>query len=152
MEKQQLTSFSVIGITVRTSNQNGEAAQDIPALWQRFYSENVSGQIKGLITSDIYSVYTEYEGDYTQPYTTLIGHRVENLDHIPDGMRGFVIAGGNFVKWQVKGDLSLGLVFNAWTEIWNTELSRAYRADFEVYKAGVEDPKSAEAEIYVGLL
>jgi predicted transcriptional regulator YdeE len=152
MEKQQLTSFFVIGITVRTSNQNGQAAQDIPALWQRFYSENVSEQIKGSITNDVYSVYTEYDGDYMQPYTTLIGHRVENLDYIPDGMRGIIIAGGEFAKWQVKGDLSKGLVFNAWTEIWNTDLQRAYQADFEVYNAAADDPRDVEAEIYVGLL
>jgi predicted transcriptional regulator YdeE len=41
MRNQKIQKFSVIGISVRTTNENGQAGQDIPALWQKFMSENV---------------------------------------------------------------------------------------------------------------
>ena len=36
----QLESFKVIGISVRTTNENGQAAKDIPFLWNKFFEEN----------------------------------------------------------------------------------------------------------------
>jgi len=32
--------MKIIGISVRTTNQNGQAMQDIGNLWQRFFSEH----------------------------------------------------------------------------------------------------------------
>lgn len=147
-QQTTLAPFFVIGISVRTSN-NGPSATDIPALWDRFRTEDLAGQISGIISNDVYSIYTDYEGDYTQPYTTILGFKVANLDEIPDGMRGISIEGGNYVKRTAKGNLLAGVVFEAWVNIWNSELPRAYTADFEVYGAKASNPEDAEVEIYI---
>lgn len=151
MEKQTLGSFPVIGIAVRTSNADGHAAKDIPELWAKFWASDVAAKIPGITGKAIYSIYTAYEGDYTQPYTTLIGYKVENLDHIPEGFTGLVIEGGPYCKCTAKGKLSDGIVFNAWTAIWNTEIPRAYTADFEVYDERSQNPDEAEVDIYLAV-
>lgn len=151
MEKQSLRSFPVIGITVKTSNADGRAAIDIPELWSRFWATDIAAQIPGRVGNDIYSVYTAYEGDYTQPYTTLIGYRVENLNHIPVGFAGLMIEEGPYMKCTAKGDLSKGAVFNAWLEIWNAKIPRAYTADFEVYGERSQNPGDAEVDIFLAV-
>nr|WP_068888159.1 GyrI-like domain-containing protein [Pedobacter panaciterrae] len=151
MEKEQIETFSVIGITVRTSNQNGEGARDIPALWGRFYSEDIISKIPNKAGEDVYGLYTDYEGDYTKPYTTLIGCKVNSLREIPDGMTGLTINGGAYLKLTVKGDLMKGTVIEGWQKIWNTDLKRTYVVDFEVYGEKAKNPEDAEVEIYVGV-
>ena len=73
MKKETLKPFFVIGISVRTSNENGQAANDIPALWNRFRLENIGAKLINKTGDEVYSIYTDYEGDYTQPYTTILG-------------------------------------------------------------------------------
>lgn len=151
MEKQTLSSFPVIGITVRTCNADGSAAKDIPALWDRFRSLDIAAQLPGIAGPEVYSIYTDYEGDYTQPYTTLIGCRVKNLDHIPEGLSGIMIEGGNYEKLTVKGNLMEGLVYKAWLDIWKTDIPRAYKSDFEVYGAAAQNPQDAAVDIYLSI-
>jgi len=151
IEKETLSAFPIIGISVRTSNAEGHAAKDIPELWARFWAGNVAGQVPGRVGDDIYSIYTEYEGDYTQPYTTLIGYRVENLDHIPEGFKGLMIEAGPYVKYTAKGNLMQGAVINAWQEIWNADIPRAYTADFEIYGSRAQNPEDAEVDIYLAV-
>lgn len=150
-EKQTLKSFSVIGITVRTSNAEGKAAVDIPGLWDKFWKSDVATQLPERLNNDIYSIYTEYDGDYTRPYTTLIGYRVQNLDHVPEGFTGIVIREGTYLKHTAKGKLSDGIVFNAWTEIWNSSITRAYTADFEVYGERSKNQNDAEVDIFLAV-
>jgi predicted transcriptional regulator YdeE len=42
MNTQTIEAFYVIGITVRTTNANQQAATDIAALWQRFMQEAIN--------------------------------------------------------------------------------------------------------------
>lgn len=151
MENQIIEPIYIIGIAVRTSNQNGQSAQDIPALWGRFYSENISAQLENKVNNDVYGIYTEYEGDYTQPYTTIVGHAVENLDLVPEGLKAIKIEGGPYLKKIAKGNLNEGVVFHAWQEIWQSDLNRAYQTDFEVYGKEAQNPEAAEVPIYIGV-
>lgn len=43
MSTQTIRKFNVIGISVRTTNENGQAGQDIPALWNKFVTEGIVG-------------------------------------------------------------------------------------------------------------
>lgn len=147
----KLQEFYIIGINVRTTNQNGQSSQDIPKLWQKFLSENTLEKIPNKLDSSIYSVYTDYEGDFTQPYTTILGCKVSTLDEIPKGMIGKKIAGGQFKKYTAKGDLTQGAVFKEWTKIWGSGLKRKYTADFEVYGQKAQNPKDAEVDIYIAV-
>jgi len=149
---KQIESFKVIGIAVRTTNENNQAMNDISLLWNKFFSENLIEKIPNKLGSEIYCIYTEYEKDYTKPYTTIIGCKVENLNEIPEGMIGKEIEGGKYQEFLAKGDLTKGAVFQEWSKIWsNSDLKRRYTADFEVYGEKAQNQENAEVEIYVGI-
>ncbi|MEE9439885.1 MAG: GyrI-like domain-containing protein [Saprospiraceae bacterium] len=149
MDKVTISEFTVIGISVSTTNENGQSAKDIGALWNKFMTEGISDKIPNKIDGTIYSIYTEYVSDHTKPYTTILGCKVENADTIPNGMIAKTIKGGNYTKFVSKGDLTKGAVYETWSIIWNTKLDRAYTADFEVYGEKAQNPKDAEVEIFI---
>lgn len=152
MEKVTIEPFKVVGITVRTTNQNGQGIKDIGALWQRFQAEQLFHKIPNKVDGEVYSIYTDYEGDHTQPYTTLLGCRVANLDEVPEGMTGMTFDGGNYKKVVSKGDLTQGVVGQDWMKIWQmNDLKRTYQADFEIYGEKAQDLNNAEVEILVGV-
>ena len=147
MNNVNIEPFHVIGISVRTTNENNQAVKDIVDLWGRFMKDKVMEAIPNKIDNTVYSIYTDYESDHTKPYTTRLGCKVENLNTIPDGMVGKSVNGGNYVKFSAKGDLMKGLVINKWLEIWKMDLDRLFTADFEVFGEKAQNP--ADAEIYI---
>lgn len=151
MQKETIAPFQIIGISVRTSNQENKAAIDIPALWNQFISYNIMDKIPNKIDSEVYSIYTNYEGDHTQPYDTILGCKVSSLDTIPDGMIGQAFEGGNVAKFTSKGNLEDNIIYKQWLEIWNTDLDRTFSADFEVYGAKSLDRANAEVDIFVAI-
>ncbi|MCD6065683.1 MAG: AraC family transcriptional regulator [Bacteroidetes bacterium] len=151
MNKQTLQPFSVIGISIRTTNENNQAAQDIPVLWAKFMSEGILQKIPNKIDSSIYSIYTEYEKDHTRPYTTILGCRVSSLETIPEGMVGKQFEGGTYDVRTAKGNIMEGLVYNEWLKIWAADLPRTFTADFEVYGEKAQNPMDAEVDIFVAI-
>lgn len=151
MTQEHMTAFKVIGISVRTTNENNQAAKDIPALWERFMTAGIAQQIPNKTGDEVYSIYTAYEKDHTRPYTTLLGCRVSSFDEIPEGMEALEIAAGNYACFTATGKLSEGLVFNEWLKIWSTPLHRKYTTDFEVYGAKAQDPEHAEIPIFIAV-
>ena len=151
MGNQKIEKFSVIGISVRTTNENGQAGQDIPALWDKFMTEGIAEKIPNKTDSSIYCIYTEYEKDHTKPYTTILGCKVENLDIIPNGMVGKTFDEATYTKHIAKGNILQGMVFGEWTKIWNSDLDRTFTADFEVYGEKAQNPEKAEVDIFVAV-
>ncbi|MGO1672225.1 MAG: GyrI-like domain-containing protein [Sphingobacterium sp.] len=151
MEKLTIEPFTVIGISVRTTNENNQVAKDIGDLWGRFMNDKVLEAIPNKIDNTIYSIYTDYESDHTKPYTTILGCKVKNLDIIPNGMVGKSIKGGNYVKFSTKGDLMKDLVINKWFEIWEMDLDRLFTADFEVFGEKAQNPADAEIDILIAI-
>lgn len=144
-------TFHIIGIDVRTSNQNGQAGQDIPNLWQKFMSENIAGKISNKISEEVFCIYTEYEGDHNKPYTTLLGCKVDSLENIPESMRGMTFTTKNQKAFQAKGNLLQGAIWQKWAEIWETDLDRTYTFDYEVYGEKAQNPEDAEVVIFVAV-
>jgi predicted transcriptional regulator YdeE len=151
MQKVKIEPFKIIGIAIRTTNENGQASQEIAELWQRFMSESVISKIPNKIDNAVYSLYTEYESDHTKPYTAILGCKVENLDNVPNGMIGKSFDGGTYFKTTTKGDLMQGLVVNQWSKIFEMELDRTYDADFEIFGEKAQNPSDAEVDFYVGI-
>lgn len=151
MQNVNVSAFQVIGISIITSNENGQAAQDIGRLWQRFLSEGLMQQIPNKINTNIYSIYTDYTGDHLKPYRTILGCQVAHLDQIPDGMIGRSFTGGNYLQIPAKGNIEQGMVGNKWFEIWGMDLKRSYTADFEIYGEKARNPKDAEVDIFIGV-
>jgi len=151
MQTTKMEAFSIIGISIKTTNENEQSDQEIPALWNRFMAENIISKIPNKIDDDIYSLYVDYESDHTKPYTTIIGCKVKKLDTIPNGMIGRSFHGGNYAKTSIQGDLMNGIIKEHWLKIFDMELDRTYTVDFEIYGEKAKDPSNAEVDFYVGI-
>lgn len=151
MNMQQIKQFSIIGISIRTTNENKQAATDIPALWNKFMMEGILQQIPNKTDQTIYCVYTDYEKDHTKPYTTILGCKVESLNSIPEGMVGKRIDTANYELFTPKGNLIQGLVYNEWLKIWDLDLPRTFTSDFEVYGPKAQNFENAEVDIFIAV-
>lgn len=60
MQNGFMKAIKIIGIEVRTTNENGQALEDLDRLWGRFFSEKIAEKIPNKIRNDIYAVYTNY--------------------------------------------------------------------------------------------
>ncbi|NHF61397.1 AraC family transcriptional regulator [Flavobacteriaceae bacterium TP-CH-4] len=151
MEQVTIEPFKLIGISLRTTNENGRAAEEIGALWQQFMANGIIDRIPNKTDNAVYSLYTDYEGDHTKPYTVLLGCKVTTLETVPDGMVGRSFEGGNYVRITAKGDLTKGLILNQWARIWELDLQRRYTADFEVFGDKAQNPVDAEVDFLVAV-
>lgn len=148
VSKQEL---SIVGIEVRTTNENGQAAKDIPALWRKFMHEGILDRIPNKIDDTIYALYTDYESDHTKPYTTVLGCKVDNLDNIPEDFTVKIVPSANYQKFEAKGDLTQNTVIDVWMKIWNTDLKRTYTTDIEIYDDRAVDPTNAIVDILIAV-
>jgi len=151
MENIRIKPFNLVGIAIRTTNENNQAAKEIAELWQRFIGENILDRIENKVDDTIYSIYTDYEGNHTKPYTVMLGCKVNNLNEVPEGLEVKSFEGGNYIKSSAKGDLTKGLIVNHWSRIWEMDLNRAYTADFEVFGKKAQNPADAEVDFYVAI-
>lgn len=151
MKTTTIEQLYIIGMAIRTTNENGQSGIDIPLLWHTFMTENIAAQIPNKVDNTVYSVYTDYELDHTKPYTTIFGCRVSSLNEIPQGLTGTTIEGGKYVVITAKGRLSDNIVFNEWQKIWNTDIPRTFKADFEVYGSKARNPADAEVDIFLSV-
>ena len=147
-----MKALKIIGIATQTSNNEGQAIEDLGKLWAQFFGDNIIVKIPNAISSNIYSVYTDYESDFRGKYTTIIGLEVSTLDEIPEGMIGREFQPQIFKKYIAKGELHEA-VGKTWAEIWNDDeiLNRTYIYDYELYTEKAQNPADAEIEIYIGV-
>lgn len=149
-----IEAFSIVGISLRTDNSDFEKlTSDLQGLWSRFFSENIADKIPNKINADIYCVYTDYEGDWTKPYSALLGCRVANLDNIPVGLIRKSFDRGLYKQFIAQGNLLQGVVLDTWKHIWSEDanLPRTYIADFEVYSEKSRNFENAEVDIFIGV-
>jgi len=151
MKYQTIEKFNIIGISVKTTNANGQAIKDIESLWGKFWGEEIKKQIPNKINDDIYAVYTNYETDFTGPYTVIVGLTVSSLKEIPKYFVGISIETANYQKFTSKGKMPEA-VLNTWLQIWeDKELKRAYKADFTVHGKKYYDGDHAEVETFISI-
>src|SRR5580698_528203 len=104
IETLELPAFNAAGIITRTINQNGQSKKDMMALWTRFMSDNILPQINDRAADDIYCFYTNYESDYTDYYTALIGCKVNSLANIGEGFSKLSVPAGKYQVYSLAGD------------------------------------------------
>lgn len=151
MNNHVIPKFYVIGISIRTTNANGQSAKDIETLWGKFWGEEIQKKIPNKVSDDIYAVYTDYETDYTGAYTAIVGLRVNSLENIPAGFVGLTLEKDVYQKFVSKGKMPEA-VFNTWLEIWqNKNLNRAYHFDFTVHGKKYYDGDQAEVETFISV-
>lgn len=150
MKIKNVPAKYIIGIAIRTTNQNNQSALDIPKLWQDFHTLQIRDKIPAKASEDLYVIYTNYDSDFTAPYTTIIGCEVQNTDKIPSGMVAHIIPEGCYTQLVIEGDLEENSVLNAWIKIWNSPtIERTYTSDFEVYRHEAQDSAQAKVAIYL---
>jgi predicted transcriptional regulator YdeE len=145
-----LGDFEIVGIAVRTTNQNGEAEKDIGALWKRFYAEDALLKIEGKISEDLYCIYTDYETDHTGAYTTILGYRMRPGTLPPSGCVRKIILKSSYQVFISQGPLP-DSVQQTWMNIWNSDLKRRFTADFDVYSPHSNNPENAIVRIFVSI-
>jgi predicted transcriptional regulator YdeE len=142
--------FYLIGISVRTTNQNGQSQRDIGGLWTRFTTESIGQQIIGKVSDNMYCVYTDYESDHAGIYTAVLGFKVSSLYDIPAGFTGITVPGGKYQVYYLEGEFPAN-IGAAWQQIWTSDINRKYTADYDFYKANPKSFEETAARIYLAV-
>jgi predicted transcriptional regulator YdeE len=138
----------VVGESIKTCNQNLQSVRDIGNLWQGVLSRGIFDRIDHKVTGKAIGLYTDYEGDASQPYRFACAMEVYQADQT--NMDIYRIPKGPYAKFTVYGNL-VEAVGKAWQEIWHMPLERAYTFDYEVYHNDSEDMNQQHIDIYVSL-
>lgn len=144
--------MNIIGIAIRTTNQNKQAAQDMTALWQQFFAKHIFEKIPNKLNTHIVSIYTDYQSDYTGAYTAILGAEVSSLDTIPEGMVGRTFPEQKFQTFLAKGCMPDAVVAT-WQSIWqqDEQLNRAYTYDYELYTEQAQNGEQSEVPIMIAI-
>jgi len=152
------SAFSVIGISVRTSNAK-ETTSDgiIGKQWQKFFQEGVLQQITNKVDSNIYAVYSDYASDKNGEYSLTIGARVPDGSAVPTGLVLKTVHAGSYAVVTSDQGPVAKVVVAAWQSVWEMEDkhalggARAYQTDYEFYGQHAANPQDSEVDLYIGL-
>ena len=132
---------------MRTSNEH--FYKEALPLWMKLYRDK--GKIPNRINKEMVAVYTDYESDQTKPFTYLVGCEVSSLDQIPEGLKGLEIPAGNYTLFTATGAFPQSMS-ETWLKIWNSDIKRAYKTDFEVYGPDFQPQGKPEVKIYISTM
>lgn len=125
-------SFEVMGVSAKISG--AEAVEEINALWEDFFEEQVAAKI-GLAEDDmIFAVYSDYEGDHTKPFRLTIGFKVpEDADkEFPEEFHRVKVREETYALMSCGGEQPKSMM-DGWKAVWESDLDRRFATDFEVY-------------------
>ncbi len=137
-----------IGLELQTNNEDCSLA--IPARKEKFFQENTLEKIPNKINQEIMTLYTDYEGDHTKPYSWLLGCEVSSLDEVPPGLVGKIIPESKYAVYTSVGEFPHGLIAVG-QEIWKSSLNRSYTNDFEVYPSNFDPQRHPEVKVYIAI-
>lgn len=137
-----------IGLELRTNNE--ECSLTMPVHKDKFLRENIPSKIPNKINGSILALYTDYEGDYTKPYSWILGCEVSSLEQVPEGLVGKTIPESKYAVFTTRGKFPEGLIA-AWQYIWRSNLHRSYTSDFEVYCSDFDPQHNPEVKVYIAI-
>ncbi len=145
----QMEEQTVVGLSARTSNTDPDMGAVIGGMWKQFYGEGIYASIPHKADGKALGMYMDYAGDQKGEYTALVACRVREE---PDqkGLTVRRIPAGPYARFVVRGDMIQAMAA-AWQEIWQMDLPRSFRCDYEEYQDDNMDG-NAEIHIYVGLM
>lgn len=138
--------FDVAGVSVVT--EKTRATDDINALWERFFKESVGQKVAGKVNDVIYAVYSDYAGDHNKPYRLTIGYRAHGTQ--PGGMHVVKVAANDYAILSAAGEQPKALV-ETWKSVWESDLERTYKTDFEVYGPRFFEDGVHEVLVHIGI-
>jgi predicted transcriptional regulator YdeE len=145
---QEQNQKLIVGIAIETNNQ--EASETLPNLWKKFMQEKIFDKISNKTNNYIYAVYTDYQGDYTKPYTYIIGCEVSSFDNISKGLVTKVIPASKYAVYSSDGQYPESLL-STWQKIWKSGLKRAYKTDLEIYPPDFHPINNPKVKVYISL-
>ena len=153
----RLDAFDVVGIAVRTSNQQemGPGGK-IPQAWAQLFRGQILDRIPGKIDGNIIAVYCDYESDKDGAYTYLLGARVAPGTAVPGDLSYWRVPAGSYAVFTTERGAMPQVLIDTWMHIWNLDPTqpggnRAYQADFELYDERSRDPNDAQVDVYIGV-
>ena len=141
---------TVIGLMVKTTNENNEAMLDIGRLWGEFMQKGAYDAVSSKVNAKSIGLYTDYEGDFTKPYNFVVCSEVSNTNYIPDKMTVKKIPEGKYARFIIRGHVQQA-VGEFWSRLWELPLDRKYSSDFEEYQNNSNDMNNQEIHIYIAL-
>ncbi len=156
IQDQQQDSFTVVGLTVRTTNEKEAGGQGlIPQLWQSAMDGEKLSQVPNRISDDLVVVYSDYASDHTGEYNYTLGVRVSSADKLPEGFVARKIQAGKYAVIQSDQGPPQEVIPALWQKI--NQMSpqqlggaRAYQTDFETYP-DTADWGSIQMTVHIGL-
>jgi len=145
-ELVKLGETKVAGFSARTNNSSPDMGAVIGGTWKRLFSEAGYSSIPNKITGKTMGIYTDYENEEKGDYTFMAGCAV--IGDVPEGFDVRTLPAGKYAKFVVVGDIKTAMG-EFWQELWNMDLDRAYRFDFEEYQNA--DPDNCEIHVYIGV-
>jgi len=146
----ELEEKIIVGVSSKTTNQDGQSVSDIGKQWQKLFESGIYSNIKNKVNGKTIGLYTDYEGDYTKPYVFIAGAEVSKKAENEGEIVCKTIPKGKYAKFVIIGDVQ-NSVGQAWGEIWNMNLKRSYTCDFEEYQNNTEDMQKQEIHIYIAV-
>lgn len=147
-EVVNLKEKKVVGLNIRTNNNDPNMSNDIGKLWNKFFNQGIFSEIKNKVNERAIGLYSNYESDFTGDYDMTVACEVSDDKEIPKGTIVKTIPAGKYAKFFVKGHMQKA-VYEFWQELWKMDLNRAYTCDFEEYINS--DIDNAEINIYIAL-
>jgi predicted transcriptional regulator YdeE len=149
---QELEGFSVIGIGVRTTNQDEAAGSGrIGALWRRFHMERVAERVPERLDDDeVLAVYSGYESDETGAYDLVVGMRVPAGATAPEGLVRVDVPAATYAEFATRRGPMPDVLVETWARIWPMRARRRFTADFERH-ARQADPSASAVQVFVAV-
>lgn len=154
MKTTNFGPLKIIGIELRTTNDNGKAFTEIPSFWQKFYQEGIIEKIPNKSSGEVYAIYTNFENEGKNNkgmYSLIIGCPVNNISDIPEGFISVIIPESKYAIFEsdIGAPEKIG---ETWQKIWKIsdedkqfDAKRTYVSEFEQYKP------SGKITIYIGI-
>ena len=157
---ETLLPMTLAGLSSRTDNvaeQNPVKAKIGPAI-QRYFQDNIPQKLENRVAPGVtYSVFTDYESDFTGAYTHLFGEAVKGSKSQAEGLTVHHIPQQTCAVFDVGPGPMPDIIIQAWQQIWAMEKEgrfpgqRSYIADFGRHDAAAADPQNARFKIYIGV-
>lgn len=152
-------SFTIVGISTRTNNKIEMSDSPlIPKLWERFYREDIVGQIGNAAEAGVvYAAYSDYAAKDSQAdYTLTIGVKLINDKLLAGPWKRVEVPSGPYTRFTSSVGTVPHIIIDTWKTIWGISSetrnqNRAFSVDFEVYDERVNDPKHSQVDIYVSI-
>ncbi len=161
MQKTQVErpEIKIVGTMVRTRNsaEFDPLTAKIGPCVQQYFHNTLADQIPNRKNpGTTFSIFTEYESDYTGEYDYFIGEEVTDFGDLDGIFQTHIIPAQSYILFTNGPAPMPEVVITAWQEIWQMSDEdmggkRAYLSDFEVYDERASDPQDTTVDIYIGV-